>query len=208
VENEHQDKMLNCRECGTDFIFSSREQDFYVQKGFDHEPTRCVQCRNVRRRERTVQPVGAAPVRNYVQSQPSYNNGNNGNSGNYANSRPMNSNSVRTGGISNGQRSSSYGNRQFGPNYSTLGRSSNYGNTTRSSGYNQSAGNGNSNGNYNRANGPISNGYHNPQVNYQERKMYPIVCANCGINTEVPFTPREGAPVFCRTCYNNQKTSR
>ncbi len=207
MENEYTDKLLNCRECGTDFIFSSREQDFYAQKGFDHEPTRCVQCRNVRRRERPVQPMGAAPARNYPQSQPSYNNnGNNyGNgNGNFANSRPMNSNPVRTGGISNGQRTSSYGNRQFGPNYSTLGRSSNNGNTTRPSGYNQPA----NNGNYNRVSGPISNGYHNSQVNYQERKMYPIVCANCGISTEVPFTPREGAPVFCRTCYNNQKNSR
>ena len=34
------------------------------------------------------------------------------------------------------------------------------------------------------------------------RPMYPAVCAECGIETEVPFEPREDRPVYCRNCYN------
>jgi CxxC-x17-CxxC domain-containing protein len=33
------------------------------------------------------------------------------------------------------------------------------------------------------------------------RKMYPVVCASCGKETEVPFEPREGRPVYCSECY-------
>lgn len=41
-----------------------------------------------------------------------------------------------------------------------------------------------------------------------ERQMFPAVCAQCGQDTEVPFEPREGRPVYCSTCFNEQKTSR
>jgi len=34
------------------------------------------------------------------------------------------------------------------------------------------------------------------------RKMFPVVCARCGKDTEVPFEPLEGRPVFCRECYS------
>ncbi len=40
---------------------------------------------------------------------------------------------------------------------------------------------------------------------YQQREMYPAVCAQCGVNTEVPFQPRADRPVYCRDCYS--KTS-
>jgi CxxC-x17-CxxC domain-containing protein len=33
------------------------------------------------------------------------------------------------------------------------------------------------------------------------RQMHPAVCATCGIDTEVPFEPREGRPVYCSQCY-------
>ncbi len=39
----------------------------------------------------------------------------------------------------------------------------------------------------------------------QPRTMYPAVCASCGINTEVPFEPRQGRPVYCRECYEAQR---
>jgi CxxC-x17-CxxC domain-containing protein len=41
-----------------------------------------------------------------------------------------------------------------------------------------------------------------------QRQMYPAVCAQCGKNTEVPFEPREGKPVYCSDCYNTVRTSR
>jgi len=40
------------------------------------------------------------------------------------------------------------------------------------------------------------------------RQMFPAVCAECGKETEVPFEPREGRPVYCRDCYNKVKLSR
>ncbi len=46
------DKTLTCRDCGTAFTFTSGEQEFYAQKGFDNEPTRCTNCRQVRKQSR------------------------------------------------------------------------------------------------------------------------------------------------------------
>ena len=33
------------------------------------------------------------------------------------------------------------------------------------------------------------------------RQMYPVICAECGKETEVPFEPRGDRPVYCRDCY-------
>ena len=43
------DRVLTCREYGAEFVFSIGEQDFYAQKGFVNEPTRCHSCRQQRR---------------------------------------------------------------------------------------------------------------------------------------------------------------
>ncbi len=40
------------------------------------------------------------------------------------------------------------------------------------------------------------------------RQMFPAVCAQCGQDTEVPFQPREGRPVYCSNCYNKVRLSR
>ena len=39
------------------------------------------------------------------------------------------------------------------------------------------------------------------------RQMFPAVCAQCGKETEVPFEPREGRPVYCSDCYRNVKSN-
>ena len=39
------DIILNCRQCGEDFVFSESEQEFYKEKGFDL-PRRCKKCRS------------------------------------------------------------------------------------------------------------------------------------------------------------------
>lgn len=41
-----------------------------------------------------------------------------------------------------------------------------------------------------------------------QRQMFPVVCAQCGKETEVPFEPREGRPVYCSECYSKTKLSR
>ena len=43
------DKTITCRDCGTDFVFTAGEQEFYAQKGFTNEPTRCPACRQQRK---------------------------------------------------------------------------------------------------------------------------------------------------------------
>ena len=39
------------------------------------------------------------------------------------------------------------------------------------------------------------------------REMYSAVCATCGQETQVPFQPREGRPVYCSTCYNKVRAT-
>ncbi len=46
------DKTLACRDCGSEFTFTAGEQDFYAQKGFSNEPTRCSSCRQSRKQSR------------------------------------------------------------------------------------------------------------------------------------------------------------
>src|SRR3712207_506082 len=43
------DKTLTCRDCGTQFVFTAGEQEFYASKGFANEPTRCPSCRQARK---------------------------------------------------------------------------------------------------------------------------------------------------------------
>ncbi len=45
------DKTLTCRDCGTDFVFTAAEQDFYAEKGFTNEPGRCPDCRAARKQQ-------------------------------------------------------------------------------------------------------------------------------------------------------------
>ena len=44
-----QDKTLTCRDCGQPFVFTAGEQEFYEQRGFTNEPTRCPDCRRARK---------------------------------------------------------------------------------------------------------------------------------------------------------------
>lgn len=43
------DKVLSCKECGSEFTFSAAEQEFYAEKGFTNEPGRCPECRSARK---------------------------------------------------------------------------------------------------------------------------------------------------------------
>jgi len=40
------------------------------------------------------------------------------------------------------------------------------------------------------------------------RQMFPVVCTECGKETEVPFEPREGRPVYCSDCYRKIRQSK
>ena len=57
------DKMLVCRDCGTEFVFSAGEQEFYQLKGLLNEPGRCSGCRAARKAEREGGGMGSPESR-------------------------------------------------------------------------------------------------------------------------------------------------
>jgi len=46
------DKTITCVDCGTEFVFTGREQEFYAQRGLTNEPRRCPDCRRARKASR------------------------------------------------------------------------------------------------------------------------------------------------------------
>lgn len=46
---DFQDKVLVCRDCNKEFLFSAGEQAFYAEKGFQNQPTRCRNCRSAKK---------------------------------------------------------------------------------------------------------------------------------------------------------------
>jgi CxxC-x17-CxxC domain-containing protein len=49
----------------------------------------------------------------------------------------------------------------------------------------------------------ISSG--NSNSGYQRREMFSAKRADCGKDTQVPFEPHEGRPVYCSDCYRKVK---
>jgi CxxC-x17-CxxC domain-containing protein len=45
----YEDKVLICKECNNEFVFTAGEQEFYAEKGFVNEPQRCKACRDKRK---------------------------------------------------------------------------------------------------------------------------------------------------------------
>lgn len=41
-----------------------------------------------------------------------------------------------------------------------------------------------------------------------DRQMYPATCADCKKETQVPFQPKEGRPVYCRECLPKHRGER
>lgn len=58
-------------------------------------------------------------------------------------------------------------------------------------------------------NGGYSSGGYSRGGGYSSgpREMFPAVCSSCGVETEVPFQPRSDKPVYCRDCYQQQRSS-
>lgn len=56
------DRTLVCRDCGSDFIFSAGEQEFYAERGFV-QPSRCPTCRANRRGDRPGSGAGVSQQR-------------------------------------------------------------------------------------------------------------------------------------------------
>ena len=44
-----EDKTITCKDCERPFVFTVRDQQFYLEKGFQNEPQRCRECRQSRK---------------------------------------------------------------------------------------------------------------------------------------------------------------
>jgi CxxC-x17-CxxC domain-containing protein len=45
---EFQDRVLRCVDCGTEFVWTAGEQQFFADKNFKNEPKRCKTCKTKR----------------------------------------------------------------------------------------------------------------------------------------------------------------
>ena len=54
------DKNLTCRDCGQTFAFTVSEQQFFADRGFQNEPSRCPECRQARRERTSDRPASMA----------------------------------------------------------------------------------------------------------------------------------------------------
>ncbi len=52
-----EDKLLTCRDCNKQFVFSGGEQEFFAAKGLVNEPKRCPNCRLLMRIQRNGDDV-------------------------------------------------------------------------------------------------------------------------------------------------------
>ena len=53
MEGPYEDKVLQCRDCGNDFVWTAGEQAFYASKNLQNQPARCPACRAASRAART-----------------------------------------------------------------------------------------------------------------------------------------------------------
>ena len=47
-----EDRVLTCRDCGRQFVFTAGEQEFYQSRGLTNDPGRCADCRMARKSQR------------------------------------------------------------------------------------------------------------------------------------------------------------
>jgi CxxC-x17-CxxC domain-containing protein len=81
------DKTLTCRDCGTAFTFTSGEQEFYAEKGFQNEPTRCPDCRQARKQGRNSRDSYGGDRDSYGGGRDSYGGGRDSYGGGYSSGR-------------------------------------------------------------------------------------------------------------------------
>jgi len=55
----HEDRILTCRECGAEFVFTRGQQEFHDLLGFRSTPRRCKPCRRRRSGARTGSSAAA-----------------------------------------------------------------------------------------------------------------------------------------------------
>lgn len=64
-----QDKVLTCKDCGMEFVFTAGEQEFYAEKGFQNLPARCPDCRRRRKNESRGRSTGGREMYSAICAQ-------------------------------------------------------------------------------------------------------------------------------------------
>ena len=59
----YRDETLGCVDCGRQFAFTTGEQEFFAMKGFTNKPTRCPDCRAVRKARQPQTASSSTPSR-------------------------------------------------------------------------------------------------------------------------------------------------
>jgi len=57
-------------------------------------------------------------------------------------------------------------------------------------------------------NGSGSSGGNGYATSRGPREMFPAVCDECGKQTEVPFQPTSGKPLYCSDCFEKRRSYR
>lgn len=52
---------------------------------------------------------------------------------------------------------------------------------------------------------PFEKSYVRQEHGFRERTYTRIICADCGRESEIPFKPKEGRPVYCKECFSKRK---
>lgn len=63
------DRTLTCADCKAAFTFSASEQEFFASKGFESDPSRCPECREARKRNRSESGFRGGSQRGYDREQ-------------------------------------------------------------------------------------------------------------------------------------------
>ncbi len=119
----YSDKNLVCADCGQEFVFTARDQEFYSGRGFS-DPRRCPSCRAAKKAQRESTGGGS--------SYGGYNAGGGYSAGGYSSGGSGGYSSGGSGGYSSGGSGgyggSSYGSRDRGPRQMFTATCSNCGN--------------------------------------------------------------------------------
>lgn len=194
------DREIQCNDCGTQFGFSAEEQSFYAQKGLDHDPRRCKQCRTVRRNTKRGGRQGQ-PRSSGVGLQESSRHG----GGPFVRHSRHNSHGStsripwiwedrepRRAGIWQPRHGKSL------PMDAPLFKAS----------FGPSAGDRSLQGNGQERRGHRSGNSRNDRGDPKQLVLHDAICSDCSTATQVPFKPNGYSPVYCRTCLPRHKAQK
>jgi hypothetical protein len=63
------DEQIKCADCGKEFLFSTKDQEFYERQGFTDKPKRCKTCRDLRKQKKGEQSQAQQPVPDEVMDE-------------------------------------------------------------------------------------------------------------------------------------------